>query len=97
VQKEIGSLEVGKRADFIAVDFSDVELTPVYSVISHLVYSASRENVSDVWVDGVRLMNSRKLLTMNYERVLQKAREWAVNISASVHQGKDDAADQKDE
>eukprot|EP00475_Leptophrys_vorax_P000049 TRINITY_DN10032_c0_g1_i2.p1 TRINITY_DN10032_c0_g1~~TRINITY_DN10032_c0_g1_i2.p1 ORF type:complete len:391 (-),score=118.02 TRINITY_DN10032_c0_g1_i2:50-1222(-) len=93
MDKDIGSLEKGKRADFIAVDFGEVELTPVYNVYSHLVYSASRENVSDVWVDGKRLMNSRKLLTLDYGQILHKSRQWAVQISASIHGGKDACAD----
>ena len=85
LQNQIGSLEIGKKADFIAVDFGEVEMTPVYSVISHLVYSASRENVSDVWVDGHRILKSRQLITLDYNKILKKARKWSQEISSFIH------------
>jgi 5-methylthioadenosine/S-adenosylhomocysteine deaminase len=40
VQDKIGSIEVGKRADIIAIDFSSLSLAPVYDIVSHLVYAA---------------------------------------------------------
>lgn len=48
----IGSLEPGKLADMIAVDFSSPEMRPCYDPISHLVYVAGREHVSHTWVAG---------------------------------------------
>ncbi|OAJ71262.1 N-ethylammeline chlorohydrolase [Methylobacillus sp. MM3] len=48
----IGSLEHGKLADMIAVDFSAIEMQPCYDPISHLVYVAGREHVSHAWVAG---------------------------------------------
>lgn len=52
LEDKIGSIEVGKRADLIAVSFSDVEMQPCFDPISHLVYVAGREHVSHTWVDG---------------------------------------------
>jgi len=49
---KIGSIEVGKRADLIAVIFSDIEMQPCFDPVSHLVYVAGREHVSHTWVDG---------------------------------------------
>jgi 5-methylthioadenosine/S-adenosylhomocysteine deaminase len=49
---KIGSIEVGKRADLIAVSFSDIEMQPCFDPVSHLVYVAGREHVSHTWVDG---------------------------------------------
>jgi 5-methylthioadenosine/S-adenosylhomocysteine deaminase len=60
LEKRIGSIEPGKAADLIALDFSAPELTPCYDVPSHLVYVAGRENVSHVWVDGRLLMRERE-------------------------------------
>jgi 5-methylthioadenosine/S-adenosylhomocysteine deaminase len=57
----IGSIEPGKAADLIAVDFSAPELSPCYDVASHLVYAAGREHVSHAWVGGRLLMRERKL------------------------------------
>jgi len=48
----IGSLRPGKAADVVAVDLGALELQPCYDPVSHLVYSAGREHVSDVWVAG---------------------------------------------
>ncbi|MCZ6898202.1 MAG: TRZ/ATZ family hydrolase, partial [Betaproteobacteria bacterium] len=52
-----GSLVAGKIADITAVDFSSLELLPCYDPVSHLVYSAGRQHVSHVWVNGKMLLN----------------------------------------
>ena len=57
----IGSIEPGKFADLAAVEFSAPEMLPCYNPISHLVYSAGRENVSHVWVAGRLLIEDRGL------------------------------------
>jgi 5-methylthioadenosine/S-adenosylhomocysteine deaminase len=49
---KIGSIEVGKYADLIAVKLSDIELQPCFDPISHLVYVAGREHVTHTWVAG---------------------------------------------
>jgi len=59
---KIGSLEPGKAADLVAVDFSAPELSPCYDPVSHLVYAAGRENVSHVWVAGEPLLIDRKFV-----------------------------------
>jgi len=81
-----GSLEIGKSADMIAVKISSIECTPFYNLASHLVYSVSRENVSDVWVNGRRLLSNRVLTTIDEADVLRRAREWAVKIQAAKAQ-----------
>lgn len=58
----IGSIEPGKEADLVAFDLSQAETQPLYDVISHLVYSAGREQVSDVWVAGQRVVQGRQVL-----------------------------------
>ena len=57
----IGSIESGKFADLTAVEFSAPDMLPCYDPISHLVYSAGRENVSHVWVAGRLLVEDRVL------------------------------------
>ncbi len=52
LEDKIGSIEVGKCADLIAVSFSDIEMQPCFDPVSHLVYVAGREHVSHTWVDG---------------------------------------------
>jgi 5-methylthioadenosine/S-adenosylhomocysteine deaminase len=58
----IGSIEAGKEADLVAFDLSHPETQPLYDVISHLVYSAGREQVSDVWVAGQRVVEGRHIV-----------------------------------
>ena len=66
LESEIGSIEVGKAADLIAIDLSpdgyQPALRPLYQPASQLVYAAGREHVSHVWVAGQALMQARDLL-----------------------------------
>lgn len=79
---QTGSLEVGKCADLISVDVSGVEATPMHSAINHLVYSASRADVRDVWVNGARLMADRQLLTLHADKTVTRALRWEDDIAA---------------
>ena len=76
----IGSLVKGKMADITAVDFSGPELSPCYDPVSHLVYSAGREHVSHVWVDGKILINEGKLTTLDEQEILARALFWEDRI-----------------
>ena len=76
----IGSLVKGKMADITAVDFSAPELSPCYDPVSHLVYSAGREHVSHVWVDGKILVKEGKLTTLNEQEILAKSLFWEDRI-----------------
>jgi len=60
-EAELGSLQVGKQADFCAIDFSALHLSPCYDPISHLVYAAGREDVTHVWVAGKCCVANKKL------------------------------------
>lgn len=57
----IGSIEVGKQADLVAVDLSVPELSPVFDPVSQLVYAAGREHIQHVWVDGRHVVCRRQL------------------------------------
>ena len=76
LEKRIGSIVPGKRADLAAVRLSDPELTPVYDPVSHLVYCAGREHVSDVWVDGVPKMTDRQLKHMDFRGLDTRSKLW---------------------
>jgi len=77
-----GSLEVGRPADFIAVEVDELapETGPVYSIISHLVYATGRHQVSDVWVAGAQLLASRTLTTIDEAALRAEMREWAAKV-----------------
>jgi 5-methylthioadenosine/S-adenosylhomocysteine deaminase len=61
LDRETGSIEVGKSADLCAVSLASLETRPCYDPVSHLVYAAGREHVTDVWVDGNRVVRNGEL------------------------------------
>ena len=73
LEKEIGSLEVGKKADFAAIDMRKVSLQPWYSPVSAVVYSATGGDVSLVVVNGKVIVGKGKLMTMDEEQVWKEA------------------------
>ncbi|MES2488655.1 MAG: TRZ/ATZ family hydrolase [Pseudomonadota bacterium] len=79
-EQESGSLVKGKSADFIAVNLDRAGTQPVYNVLSHLVYAANRDQVTDVYVAGRALMRDGRLLTVDEKATVQKAREWQLRI-----------------
>ena len=52
LDSKIGSIEIGKQADLVAVKLSDFSISPYYDPVSHLVYSCGREQVTHTWVAG---------------------------------------------
>ncbi|MBS0381471.1 MAG: TRZ/ATZ family hydrolase [Proteobacteria bacterium] len=78
----IGSIELGKRADLVAVRMDEVETQPLYNVISHLAYAVSRRQVSDAWIDGQRKLANGALVDFDLAGVLDKARRWSERIAA---------------
>ena len=82
IQDRIGSLETGKEADVVAIDLSPPETRPVYHPISQIVYSASAQHVSDVWVAGRRVLENRQLLTIDLDEVSGRAEEWRRRIAS---------------
>jgi 5-methylthioadenosine/S-adenosylhomocysteine deaminase len=77
----IGSLEVGKRADFILVDFTGPHLTPRHNVVSHLVYSAQPRDVRSVVVEGRPLMQDWLLNTVDEGEVQLEVRSRARRLA----------------
>ncbi len=80
LDSEIGSLEIGKSADIVAIDLGGIENQPVYNPVSQLIYSAGRENVSNVWVAGNHLLKDKELTTLDEKSILQKASYWQNKI-----------------
>ncbi len=80
IDKKTGSLTAGKSADFIAINLEEIETQPLYQPISQIVYSASRHQVTDVWVAGKQLMKNRQLLTLDEKELLAKAQNWRKKI-----------------
>jgi len=77
MEKTIGSLEVGKRADLIAVDLSQPHTQPINNVISQLVYATSGQEVTHSWVDGKALLRDREVIGLDVPNVIERASHWA--------------------
>ncbi len=75
LEKEIGSIEVGKKADLAILDLNTPSLTPRNNLIAGLSYSANGSEVDTVMINGVITMENRKLLTIDEELVYQKINE----------------------
>jgi 5-methylthioadenosine/S-adenosylhomocysteine deaminase len=79
-EKEIGSLEVGKRADIILVDLDKPHLTPRHNLVSSLAYSTYGSDVDTVIVDGRVLMHNREMKTIDMEKVKYMAQNRAMDL-----------------
>jgi 5-methylthioadenosine/S-adenosylhomocysteine deaminase len=84
LEKQIGSLEVGKFADVIAIDLSALETQPLYCPISQIVYAANRNQVSDVWVAGQHLLKSRELTTFDMTELQNNIEKWQLRLAETT-------------
>ena len=82
LQKDVGTIEIGKKADLIIVDLNKPHLAPLHNVYSALVYSANGSDVDTVIIDGNVVMENRKILTVDEGEIVEKARLSARRIFA---------------
>jgi 5-methylthioadenosine/S-adenosylhomocysteine deaminase len=82
LDERIGSLTAGKAADMTAIDLGRISSQPVYDPISQIVYAAGRDQVTDVWVAGKRLLHTGRLTTLDEAEILAKAKQWRDKISS---------------
>ncbi|MGE5277468.1 MAG: amidohydrolase, partial [Acidobacteriota bacterium] len=80
----LGSIEPGKRADLIALDVRNPHVEPFTDLDSTLVYSAKASDVTDVWVEGRRLLDNRRFTTLDEKAILESAARWRRKIEASL-------------
>lgn len=81
LDREIGSIVVGKQADLIAVDLGGPATQPLYNVASQLVYACNGSEVTHSWVAGQALMRDRRLSTLDLNDSIAKAQRWRDKIS----------------
>lgn len=79
-----GSLSAGKWADLCCIDLSRAHTQPVYDPAAQILFAASRDQVSDVWVAGRRLLHEGRLTHLDLEDVLRRAQYWQDRIRSSV-------------
>jgi len=81
--EQTGSLVPGKWADLTAVRMDTLETQPLYDPVSQLVYSCSREQVTDVWVAGQHLLKERRLTTLDGHEILDRTDAWQTKIRST--------------
>ena len=84
LERQIGSLEPGKKADLIVVDTSAPHATPMYNVYSELVYALRSSDVRTVVIAGKSVVEDRRTLTLDEEAILAKAQEYKKKIETSL-------------
>jgi 5-methylthioadenosine/S-adenosylhomocysteine deaminase len=84
MDKEIGSLEPGKKADLILISLDEPNAVPMYDIYAQLAYALKASDVETVVIGGKLVMRDRKLLTVNEEQAIQRAREYKKTIAASL-------------
>jgi 5-methylthioadenosine/S-adenosylhomocysteine deaminase len=84
LEKEIGSLEAGKRADMITLRLDRPHAVPLYNVYSQIVYALKGSDVQDVTVNGKMIVREGRSLTLDPAPILAKAKEYAAKVTASL-------------
>ena len=80
----LGSLEIGKNADFILVDINNSHSIPLFDPITHLVFGAGRSDVTDVFVSGKHVVENKKISGLDIQKIHEEVRQLAPSIKASL-------------
>jgi 5-methylthioadenosine/S-adenosylhomocysteine deaminase len=86
LEKEIGSLENGKRADLIAIAIDGPNAVPMFDVYSQIVYALKGSNVTDAVVNGREVVSNKRATNLDQAAIIAKAREYGLAIAQSVKQ-----------
>jgi 5-methylthioadenosine/S-adenosylhomocysteine deaminase len=81
LEREIGSIEVGKSADLVALNLSSPELSPCYDPVSQIIYASGREHVSHVWVRGELRVEAGRLTSLDMNEVRAKVGTWQQRLA----------------
>jgi len=85
LEKEIGSLEVGKRADLLLIERDSLNQIPLYNIYSDLVYATKASDVEGVIINGRVVMQNRRLLTLDEVSIKRDARTYRERIIKSLN------------
>jgi 5-methylthioadenosine/S-adenosylhomocysteine deaminase len=77
---KIGSLEIGKFADIVAIDMGTVTAQPVYNPLSQLIYGNNSAAINHVWVAGEHKVRNRQLTSLDADGIYRRARAWRDKI-----------------
>jgi 5-methylthioadenosine/S-adenosylhomocysteine deaminase len=84
MEKEIGSLEKGKKADLIVINLDEPNAVPMYDIYAQLAYALKASDVETVIIGGRTVMKDHKLLTVDEEAAIKKANEYGKKVAASL-------------
>jgi len=84
MEKEIGSLELGKKADLIVISLDEPNAVPMYDIYAQIAYALKGTDVETVVIAGRIVLRDRKLLTVNEEEAMARARQYKKSIAASL-------------
>ena len=85
MEEEIGSIEVGKKADIILIDTNSANMVPDSSTLtSNIIYSANGSNVDTTICNGKILMENKKLTVLDEQEIYDKAREAIKNLKEAI-------------
>lgn len=82
LDKSVGTLEVGKRADVIVIDVSSVGMQPLNDLPAQLVHTGAGKEVRATYIDGQLVYDHGTFHTLDIERTLANAREWQTRLAA---------------
>lgn len=85
-EKEIGSIEIGKKADLVILETKSPNMFPIFDIYSTLVYSANAGNIDTVFVNGKCLVKDKKLLGIDFEKIKQELKEEMKNFAKKAKQ-----------
>lgn len=88
MDKEAGSLEPGKKADFIFISLADPHAVPMYDLYSQIVYALKGSDVDTVVIAGKVLMQDRQILTLDEKAIIAKAKEYGRRVRESLRTGR---------
>jgi 5-methylthioadenosine/S-adenosylhomocysteine deaminase len=84
MEKEIGSLEAGKKADFVILNLNAPNAVPMFDVYSQIVYALKASEVETVLVGGKPVMKDGKVVTVDEAKAIAKAVEYGKQVTLSL-------------
>ena len=85
LDNQIGSLEKNKLADIVAIGTNGICSTPLFKPENQLISRGGQNKVTDVWVNGKRVVENEKILTLDVQNIIRKTKRWENSIKNSLN------------
>ena len=83
LDQNIGTIEIGKFGDLIAIDLNRIEMQPIHNIFSQLIYVNNGSQVTHSWIQGEQIMHDRELLNIDQDDLRERTLKWQTKISVS--------------